>query len=118
MPERTTPDAYYAGIPEHLSEAATGLRSLVFDAASDFREVIKWGSPVYERDKPVLWIKAHTNHLSLGFFRGAELADPESLLEGTGKSMRHLKIRSAELVARSSVRDLIDAAIQLDASSR
>lgn len=119
MAEKTTPDSYFADIPEPLSTAAAGLRSLVFEAAPDLREVIKWGSPVYERNKLVIWIKAQKKHITFGFFRGSELAsaDSKGLLEGTGKSMRHLKIRSAADVGGDSVRNLVDAAFRLDGVS-
>ena len=118
MPEKPTPDSYFAGIPEPLSAAAEGLRSLILEAAPNLREVIKWGSPVYEGNKAVMWIKAQKKHLTFGFFRGTELApaDPESRLEGTGKSMRHLKIRTLEDVGRPSVRSLVEAALRLDES--
>ena len=33
---------------------------------------------------------------SLGFFRGAEIADPSGLLEGTGKFMRHVTLRPTD----------------------
>lgn len=114
MPKELTPDVYFANIPEPLTVAAASLRSLILAADSDLREVIKWGSPVYERNKPVIWIKAQKKHLTFGFFRGADLADPEGLLEGTGKLMRHLKIRSPETAAQQPVRNLVNAALQLD----
>jgi hypothetical protein len=31
-------------------------------------------------------------HVNVGFFCGAELADPKGMLEGSGKLMRHVKI--------------------------
>jgi hypothetical protein len=34
-----------------------------------------------------------TAHVNVGFFRGAELSDPNGLLQGTGKFMRHVKLR-------------------------
>ncbi len=114
MAKELTPDSYFSNIPEPMATVAAGLRSLVLGADRDLREVIKWGSPVYERNKQVIWIKAHSKHLTFGFFRGVELADPEGLLEGTGKAMRHLKVRSPETAAQQSVRDLVNAALQLD----
>ena len=49
-------------------------------------------------------------HLNLGFFYGADLADPQNLLEGTGKELRHIKIRSAEQLRQPAVRELIERA--------
>ncbi|HET7746324.1 MAG TPA: DUF1801 domain-containing protein, partial [Vicinamibacteria bacterium] len=49
-------------------------------------------------------------HVNVGFFRGAELVDPEGLLEGTGRFMRHVKLRPAEEVDERALRGLIRAA--------
>lgn len=114
MSDKPTPDAYFAAIPNGLAAAAVGLRSLVLEAAPDIREVIKWGSPVYEGHKSVFWIKAHSKHLTFGFFRGSELPDPENLLEGTGKLMRHVKIRSVEATENRALLDLVHSALRLD----
>lgn len=114
MPEERTPDSYFADIPEPLRTVAADLRSMILGMDRDLREVIKWGSPVYERNKPVIWIKAQKKHLTCGFFRGAELADPEGLLEGTGKSMRHVKVRASGMATRGPMRNLVKAALQLD----
>ena len=46
----------------------------------------------------------------MGFFRGAELADPKGLLEGTGKFMRHVKLRPGQQVDDAALKGLIHAA--------
>lgn len=50
-------------------------------------------------------------HVSIGFYRGTELPDPTSLLEGTGKLHRHVKIRAEEDLRRPELRDLFAAAL-------
>jgi hypothetical protein len=57
-------------------------------------------------------LAAHTKWVSLMFMRGADLADPEGLLEGSGKKMRHVKLRSAEAFEerREALREMIAAA--------
>ena len=48
--------------------------------------MIKWSQPVYEDDfGPFCFMKAHKNHVNIGFWRGAVMNDPENLLEGDGK---------------------------------
>ena len=49
-------------------------------------------------------------HLNLGFFYGADLPDPQNLLEGAGKELRHIKIRSAEQLRQPAVRELVERA--------
>jgi hypothetical protein len=56
------------------------------------------------------YVNAFRAHVNVGFFRGAEIADPEGLLEGTGRFMRHVKLRPAEDVDANALRGLIHTA--------
>jgi hypothetical protein len=53
----------------------------------------------------------HARHVNLGFFRGVALPDPEGLLEGTGKALRHVKLRDPADALEPAVTDLLRAAI-------
>lgn len=55
------------------------------------------------------YVAAFRSHVNVGFFHGAELSDPEGLLEGTGKSMRHVKLRIGEEVHVAGLSALIHA---------
>ena len=60
----------------------------------DVRELMHDGCPTAcVTDAAFAYVNAFTAHVNVGFFRGAELADPAGLLEGTGKYMRHVKVR-------------------------
>ena len=61
-------------------------------------------------------LAAHAKWASLMFTRGADLDDPDGLLEGTGKKMRHVKLRSLEQfdARRGALRRLIEAATKVD----
>jgi hypothetical protein len=50
------------------------------------------------------------NFVNVGFFHGAMLDDPAGLLEGTGKRMRHVKLRWAQQVNAAALRELIATA--------
>jgi len=56
------------------------------------------------------YVDAFTSHVNIGFFHGAELPDPQGLLEGVGKFMRHVKLRPGEEVDLEALSVLIDAA--------
>jgi hypothetical protein len=56
------------------------------------------------------YVNAFTSHVNVGFFQGTELPDPNHLLEGTGKFMRHVKISSGEGVDEEALTKLIEAA--------
>ncbi len=57
------------------------------------------------------YILLHKNWVNLGFYKGAELADPAGLLEGTGKKLRHVKVRSIKDAERTEIRTLIEEAL-------
>src|ERR1043166_5820855 len=60
----------------------------------DVRELWHDGHPTAcVADAAFGYVNAFQAHVNIGFFRGAQLDDPEGLLEGTGKSMRHVKLR-------------------------
>ena len=52
--------------------------------------------------------------MNLQFWRGIELTDPENLLEGTGKKMRHIKIRGLDNIGTGVLKDMIREAVELD----
>jgi hypothetical protein len=55
----------------------------------------------------ICYISGHKEHANLGFARGASLPDPEGLIEGTGKNLRHVKVRSVEDVERAGMSELL-----------
>lgn len=57
------------------------------------------------------YILPHTAWVNLGFYKGANLPDPDNLLEGTGKMLRHVKIRSVEAAENPKIILLIKAAL-------
>ena len=56
------------------------------------------------------YVNAFTAHANVGFFRGAEIADPKGLLEGTGRFMRHVKLRPGDDVDATALEALIHTA--------
>lgn len=56
------------------------------------------------------YVNVFTAHVNVGFFGGTELSDPAGLLEGTGKFMRHVKLRPGEIVDADALTALINNA--------
>lgn len=54
-------------------------------------------------------VKAFTAHAAVGFFHAVDLPDPAGLLEGTGKRMRHVKLRPGAALDEAALGALIDA---------
>ena len=61
-------------------------------------------------DAAFCYVDAFTEHANVGFFQGASLKDPAGLLQGSGKRMRHVKLRWAEPVNDAALGALIEAA--------
>jgi hypothetical protein len=77
----------------------------------DVRELLHDGHPTAcVGDAAFAYVNAFKAHVNVGFFRGAEIADPESLLEGTGKFMRHVKLSPERDVSSAALTKLIETA--------
>jgi len=77
----------------------------------DVRELLHDGHPTAcVGDAAFAYVNAFTAHVNVGFFRGADLPDPQGLLEGTGKVMRHVKLRPGVAVDATALTALIHAA--------
>ena len=77
----------------------------------DVRELMHDGAPTAcVADAGFAYVNAFREHVNVGFFRGAELADPKGLLEGTGKYMRHVKLRPDRDVDAEALTGLIESA--------
>ncbi len=99
-----------------IQEAANQLRAFVKKTLPKVKEGINpWHVPIFESNGPICYYMAGKNHITLGFIRGTSLPDPEGLLEGTGKNLRHVKIKSVDDLKRKGLRDLLKFAAALNA---
>ncbi len=88
-------DEFFASLNGKVAPLARALRTLIRQAVPGATESIKWGMPVYEQGKMVCSIRPAEEYVALQFYgSGTSLPDPDGLLEGTGKRMRHVKIRT------------------------
>jgi hypothetical protein len=77
----------------------------------DVVELIADGCPVAcVEDAPFGYVNAFKAHVNVGFFQGAALDDPASLLEGAGKHMRHVKLRVNDRTDAAALENLIACA--------
>jgi hypothetical protein len=60
-------------------------------------------------DAPFGYVNVFTSHVNVGFFHGAALPDPDFLLQGTGKFMRHVKLRPGSPTKAAALSRLIEA---------
>ena len=110
---RRDPDieAWMQGHGEPLGGIARHWFECLRASGDDVREVLHDGHPTAcIGDAAFAYVNAFRAHVNLGFFRGAELVDPAGLLEGTGKFMRHVKLRADTEVDARALSGLIAAA--------
>ena len=114
MPGSKTTDTWIADLEPDLRPIAMALRRLILEACPDLTETIKWGKPVYENGGKVCYLAATKAYVSLGFFNGAELTDPDGMMEGNGKKMRHVKVRDLSVIFSQHLVSWIKDAVELN----
>lgn len=107
-------DVVVGKLPGSQKEIAQALRTLVLETGPGLRETVKWRNPTYIGKGNVAWLIVYKDHVDLGFFKGTSLKDPNQLLEGTGKGLRHVKIHAKSDIKPALLRPLINEAIALD----
>ena len=107
----TAIEAWFDARQDELGAIARRWFDAMRGCGDDVRELLHDGHPTAcVGDAAFGYVNAFTAHVNVGFFRGAELADPAGLLEGTGKFMRHVKLRPDRDVDSHALRTLIETA--------
>ena len=97
------------------SGVARAVRTLVKKSVAGAEEYVNpWKIPTFDLNGPLCFYMVAKDHVLFGFMRGAMLSDPGKLLEGTGKYLRHVKLRSAGNVRRPEVHALLEEAAELN----
>lgn len=104
-------DAWMLGKRGELGAIARRWFDVMRACGDDVRELLHDGHPTAcVGDAAFGYVNAFTAHVNVGFFRGAEIADPAGLLEGTGRFMRHVKIRPERVIDGRELQALIGIA--------
>lgn len=81
------------------------------DCGADVREILHDGHPTAcVTDAAFAYVDTFKAHVNVGFYRGAKLNDPDGLLHGAGKMMRHVKLRPDDDVDDTALEALIRVA--------
>ncbi len=108
-------DKYVAQKRAELGDVAQDLRRLMKKLVPGTTESVNpWKIPTFESNGPVCFFTVGKNHVTFGFLRGTSLPDPGKLLEGTGKNLRHVKLRTLEDLREPALKKLILAAARLN----
>ena len=112
-------DELLDGVDEEMALVARELRGIVFEVDPGSVEVVRpgdraatYGVGPKKMTEGYAYIIPQQRHVNLGFYRGTSLEDPEELMEGTGKAMRHVKVQTIDDARGTPLRELIRAARQ------
>jgi hypothetical protein len=104
-------DDWIAGKPVELRSIAQYWFTQMRQCGDDVRELIHDGCPVAcVGDAAFGYVNSFNSHVNVGFFYGAMLKDPASLLQGNGKRMRHVKVSPDTQPNTAALGELINAA--------
>lgn len=110
--------AILEGSPDNIRRIAVALRSLIgrihpasVETPRSGERCTTYGIGPRKMTEAYARIGPFRDHVGLGFYHGTQIADPKGLLEGTGKSSRHVKVRDIGQVRDPAIRALIVAAI-------
>lgn len=106
-------------LPSDIQNIVIALRKIILESSPELTEELKWSMPNYSYNGLVCYIQAAKQHVNLGFFNGIDLQekDPEKLLQGTAKRMRHIKIKQMEEIQPEAYASLIQEAVALNKNS-
>jgi len=113
MKEHTTFASWAADQHAKQKKIISALRKFVKKTAPTLSESVKWGNGVWLGEEwPVIFLHAKDDHLQFGFFGGSGLSDPKCLLEGKGKHIRHIKVRTIGDIDESAFARMIRQAVR------
>jgi len=102
-----------------VAETARALRTVIAAAFPEAVEQVDFGNKLLAVGKSMAMhdlafaIIPHSAHVNLQLPDGVDLPDPDGLIEGTGKRIRHVKVRSVEAASSPAVRAIVDAQVAL-----
>ena len=97
--------------PDELGAIARRWFEIMRACGDDVRELLHDGAPTAcVEDAAFGYVDAFSHHVNVGFFGGSDLDDPGGLLEGTGKFMRHVKLRPGQPIDEAALTKLIRVA--------
>lgn len=105
-------ESWFGNLPQPHKKLLEPLRQLILSANDEIREELKWGQPCYSLNSLFCYLQKAKKHVTIGFQQGADLDDPDALLSGVGKNMRHIKIPLTASLDERAIGCLIKKAVE------
>jgi hypothetical protein len=85
---------YIENAPTEQKEIMQVVRAIIHQNVQNVVEEFKWSRPIFKTTKDFAYFLVHKNYVTIGFTKDIEkLDDANKILEGTGKTMRHIKLK-------------------------
>jgi hypothetical protein len=92
----------------HNQQLVGALEAFLLRQAPQLTQTVKWGQGCWlQNGMPKMYCHGEDGDVQLGFYNGVSLDDPQHLLEGQGKFVRHVKIREVDDVTRLPLAGLV-----------
>jgi hypothetical protein len=100
-------------LPEFRPVVAA-IRSLMKEYASDAREEMSYGLPMYIKKSTLAWISPGKSGITFSFMRGAYFDDKYGFLGGVGKHAQGVRMKNLDEINKPALRYYIKQAVKLD----
>jgi hypothetical protein len=109
-------DTFILNLPDDIQSITKVLREIILAASPALVEEYKWSMPNYSYKGLVCYLQTAKKHVNLGFHKGNELVEKDinNLLQGSGKTMRHIRITKMDDIQSETFISLIQTAITLN----
>ncbi len=111
---RPTVDGFLEGLPSDQVSIARAVQALIREAAPGASGSIKWSQLVFDSDGPFAALRGHGSHVTITFWRGAELAATHPILQGSGDRMRHVRAMTSLDLRADAFKSLVADAVDLN----
>jgi hypothetical protein len=86
----------------------TEVSKVIDSVAPEWETVVKWGQGCWTEGKNhKVFVHCKPDHIQLGFYAGSQLNDPQKLLQGNGKFVKHVKVFSSGDIDNKAFESLI-----------
>lgn len=109
-------ERFLLNLPDAKREPTLLLRDIFLTCDPKISEAIKWNNLTFMYGKEnfaFIYTYKQVDYINLGFFYATALKDPKKLFEGSGKTMRHIKVKRVEDIPAAQVKKWVKESIKL-----